>query len=354
MAEYLYSNIYNVLKSMILDGQMAVGEKMPTEKELSEQYGVSIITSRRAMVELERDGLIKRIKGSGSYVNPHASISGRREETQSRTIGVIFPFNTDDPLSFNCMQGISRYAEINNYHIQILNSESKPLREKQLLYDAYRKGMAGVILYPVDSVSNFGCLYDLYTMGFPIVVIDKQVFGIPYPVVKSDNYNGAYTVTEKLIEAGNERIAFYAYEEVGSLSTLADRYSGYRDALRDHGIETAYSLTISEYQEGYKPGDTTPLHNIWTTVKEEGVTALLSANEGILELLLLEHINLKELHTIACFSNTSLLRYIANINFCVVQDWVTIGEDAMQILHDQISSGKLDSQVIVVPANLKK
>ncbi|WP_369522474.1 GntR family transcriptional regulator [Streptococcus dysgalactiae] len=47
---------------------MQIGDRLPTEKELSEQFSVSCITSKRALVELEQEGLITRSRGKGSFV----------------------------------------------------------------------------------------------------------------------------------------------------------------------------------------------------------------------------------------------------------------------------------------------
>ena len=52
----------------IQSGELAPESRVPTEKELSEKYQVSRITSKRALTELEQNQLIYRIQGSGSFV----------------------------------------------------------------------------------------------------------------------------------------------------------------------------------------------------------------------------------------------------------------------------------------------
>jgi len=62
--------IENRISSMILKGTIKPGDKLPTEKELSEQFDVSIVTIREALRGLEVAGLIekRRGKGGGIYV----------------------------------------------------------------------------------------------------------------------------------------------------------------------------------------------------------------------------------------------------------------------------------------------
>jgi DNA-binding GntR family transcriptional regulator len=64
----LYHTIYHELKQRISSATYAPGAALPTERRLSEEFGVSLITIRRAMDELVLDGLIERRQGIGSFV----------------------------------------------------------------------------------------------------------------------------------------------------------------------------------------------------------------------------------------------------------------------------------------------
>ena len=64
----LYFQLYRLLKNGILDGTFINGSQLPTEGQLSEEFGVSRITSKRAMDELAREGLVERQRGRGTHV----------------------------------------------------------------------------------------------------------------------------------------------------------------------------------------------------------------------------------------------------------------------------------------------
>lgn len=53
---------------MIKQDDYEVGDKLPTDSDFCEMYGVSRITVRRALTELEQEGYIERIQGKGSYL----------------------------------------------------------------------------------------------------------------------------------------------------------------------------------------------------------------------------------------------------------------------------------------------
>ncbi|HNU06687.1 MAG TPA: GntR family transcriptional regulator [Pyrinomonadaceae bacterium] len=64
----LYYQLENVLREKISSGAFEPGDRMPTEIELIEQYGVSRITVRQALQALADDGLIERKQGRGTLV----------------------------------------------------------------------------------------------------------------------------------------------------------------------------------------------------------------------------------------------------------------------------------------------
>lgn len=64
----LYYQLYRVLKERISDGTYQVGEVLPSENDMIREFGVSRITIRRALTDLENDGYIEKRKGKGSTV----------------------------------------------------------------------------------------------------------------------------------------------------------------------------------------------------------------------------------------------------------------------------------------------
>lgn len=74
-ASPLYLQLKNSLMEAIDSGRYAPGEPVPTETQLCEQYGVSRITVRRAISELQEEGMLEKRHGKGTFV------SFRRMET---------------------------------------------------------------------------------------------------------------------------------------------------------------------------------------------------------------------------------------------------------------------------------
>ncbi len=64
----LYEQIEEQIKSQILSGNLAEGDALPSMRILAKDLKISIITTKRAYEELERDGFIYSVTGKGSFV----------------------------------------------------------------------------------------------------------------------------------------------------------------------------------------------------------------------------------------------------------------------------------------------
>ena len=64
----LYEQIQNQIKTQILNGELSSDELLPSIRVLAKELKVSIITTKRAYEELEKDGYIITVAGKGSYV----------------------------------------------------------------------------------------------------------------------------------------------------------------------------------------------------------------------------------------------------------------------------------------------
>ena len=64
----IYEQIYVQIKSAILRGECAEGEALPSIRALAKELRISVITTKRAFDDLERDGFICTVPGKGSFV----------------------------------------------------------------------------------------------------------------------------------------------------------------------------------------------------------------------------------------------------------------------------------------------
>lgn len=64
----IYDQITAQIKAMILSGELAPGDALPSMRALAKDLRISLITTKRAYEELEREGFVETVPGKGSFV----------------------------------------------------------------------------------------------------------------------------------------------------------------------------------------------------------------------------------------------------------------------------------------------
>ena len=64
----IYEQIEEQIKSQIMTGELTEGDVLPSMRVLAKELKISIITTKRAYEDLERDGFIESVTGKGSFV----------------------------------------------------------------------------------------------------------------------------------------------------------------------------------------------------------------------------------------------------------------------------------------------
>jgi GntR family transcriptional regulator, arabinose operon transcriptional repressor len=353
----LYSLIVDELKAQISSGAYQPEDQLPTEAELSSRYGVSRITTRRALEELERDGYIYRIKGSGSFVKSWSRVqSENRADGTGKMISLILP-SEDDRGTMGYIRGASEWLNANGYYLSIHQSDYDSQKERDLLETLTRNRIAAIILYPRDDQTNYDILHKLCLDDYPIVTIDKYFNSLPLGAVVSDNFDGAYKAVSRLIELGHRKIAFLSGVSIESTSSVRDRYFGYCKALKDHGIpvDSRYiRLNMKAYRE--EIGVDRFYEELLDSYRSEEVTAVQTENDliaaNLLNRFLDAGIRVPNDFSIIGFDNNPLTEHVIIPLTTVEQHFYEIGRRAAEIVVQWLLTGKPAPGRVLVPVKL--
>ena len=66
----IYEQITDQIKEQIMTGALAAGDALPSMRLLAKELRISVITTKRAYEELERDGFLENVPGKGCFVAP--------------------------------------------------------------------------------------------------------------------------------------------------------------------------------------------------------------------------------------------------------------------------------------------
>jgi DNA-binding LacI/PurR family transcriptional regulator len=235
-----HRQVYEYLKSSIMEGRYVAGEQIPTEAQLQDQFKTSRITVSRAVCDLARDGFLVRRRGAGSFVSP-ARTAARQP------VAMLVPGEFGGIFVPMCGT-ITRELEAVGSHLTISSLErgdaASILRRAEDALRRYRdSGVRGLFLVPFELPPDQMWLNEqiadtLSAGGLSVVLLDRDICGHPqrsrFDLVGSANHDCAYRLTTHLARLGRRRIAFVA----GTLtaSTTTARLAGYRDALAEAGL----------------------------------------------------------------------------------------------------------------------
>lgn len=243
----LYSIICRELERAIRSGELQPGNALPSQNELARIYDVSTMTTRRALSELQRSGLITRIQGKGSFVN-HL---GQGSEGFSR-IGFVHHLTNEtnneglfNPFYVNAIRGVIKGAEKHGLQLSY-----------QIVSDTYD----GIKIWDDTAWILLDTSRDIVAKlkesGRPIVSIHSYYPDLEIPFVVSDDVAGGYEVTSHLLSLGHRRIGIFLPSSLMNLpQEFSNRYQGYVTALKQHKVAPdarliAEKVKISIY-DGY-------------------------------------------------------------------------------------------------------
>lgn len=77
LTDPLYRQLMDNIKHKIVSGELKVGDKILSERAMAQQYGINRMTVRNAIKKLEKEGILKSRRGSGTFVEKVPKIDGK-------------------------------------------------------------------------------------------------------------------------------------------------------------------------------------------------------------------------------------------------------------------------------------
>lgn len=227
-----YKTIVDWVKAQVEGGRIKPGEKLNSENELANLFQMSRQTVRHAISELEKEHIIERRQGSGTYISNvfHPKV----ENTMN--IAVITTY-VDDYIFPSIIKGMEEVISEAGYTLQIAFTHNSVEKEYSVIKNILDRNMAdGIIIEPTKSAipnPNVALYQEMMHRQIPAIFFNSYYSEINLPYVSLNDKEAGYLATKHLIEAGHERIAgiFKSDDRQGHL-----RYAGYVKALSEAGL----------------------------------------------------------------------------------------------------------------------
>ncbi len=243
-----YRKIADDLRGRIDRGELPPGSKIPTEAELEQTYGVSRITVSRAVLELQNQDLVYRVKGSGTFIlSRGAQGGGAKPSTGMSIISAIFPQGEQNG-AHDMLIGIESECAKDGFYVTIHNSRNKPHVERATISNLLAQACGGLIVFPCYAThQNAGIYSELRIRCFPTVFVDRHVDYLDIPLVACDNEGAMRELVGRLIERGHTRIGFFC-NSIETVSSEHERFLGYCKALVAARLPVQPSLIFRRYK----------------------------------------------------------------------------------------------------------
>ena len=210
-----------------------------TMKDIARELGISVSTVSRALkdsprISEEKRRMVQQYAREHNFTPNVLAESLRHSRVQpSRVIGVIVPEFTHYYFS-SILTGIEEAAIARGYYIMVALSNESYEREVRICEMFHRLKVCGVIVSQAKDTRRYDHFQKLLDSQMPIVFYDRICTGVNASRVVVDDYMGAFTAVQHLIETGCRRIAFYGSPM--QLEISKNRFNGYKDALLKRGL----------------------------------------------------------------------------------------------------------------------
>lgn len=350
----LYAQLAEQLKRRIQRGELRPGDRLWSESELRDRFGVSRGTVREALDVLASEGLLQRIAGKGTFI---AAPSRAR---QSRLLGMIVPYLRDSLIT-DMLRGAERVLHRAGYSLIFCHSDGNLEVERAQFERLQAEGVSGIILFPLAEEGEASLVHRYFTPDFPLVTIDRRLPGIQTDAVLADNQRGAYLAVRHLLSAGHTRIACIAAPD--RPSSVQDRIAGYEQALREADILPLATVSLalrpgqpsgSSVAPEYSADELAPVQQLLNM--RDAPTALFCINDfiafGVMRHVMARRMRVPQDVAIAGFDDLAIAAYMPTPLTTVSQPRQAIGMQAAELLLSRLTDPALPPREIVLPTEL--
>ncbi|PWU67279.1 GntR family transcriptional regulator [Gracilibacillus dipsosauri] len=240
----LYQQVYRSIKHDIINGKFKPGDRIPSEKDLAEQFQVSRITSKKAIEKLMIEGLVYRQRGKGTFVSDKDKHSPDHKKPSKKPLFGLIMTSLDasfgNELVTSLLQGPE---ESHNFILRV--SLGIPENEKRIIQELRELGVDGIAIAPAHSEHYNSEILKMVVNKFPLVLIDRSIKGIGVTTVSTDNEAAAQMGVNYLFQLGHEHIAILMPSNYKTTS-IEDRITGIVQAYAENNLIVDRQLWYSE------------------------------------------------------------------------------------------------------------
>ncbi len=199
-----YEQLADKLRDDIFSGVYKKNEMIPSENTLQETYALSRYTVRQAIGVLVEEGLLRKERGAGTFVEKRAL----KNLPANKTIGVIMTY-LSDYIFPSILRGLEKELTKQGYSILLGTTNNDPVQEKACLERMLAQNVAGLIIEPTKSNQynpNLAYYSRLREREIPILMLNAYYEELEVPHICVNDTKSGYLATKYLLDHGHTHI----------------------------------------------------------------------------------------------------------------------------------------------------
>jgi len=305
----MQAQVETYLKERMESGQWPVGYKIPSERELSVELGVSRITIRNAVLGLTGKGFFERSIGKGTFVRkPFHPLAGTTGKTGNIGYVICKEKSSRNPISsevfyFDIFSGIEEVTASSGRHVLFSYLDDFDADEMQSFRNFLEK-VDGVI---IEEARNLSFLQMVRESGIPAVLLAPTSAIDGMDLITMDLGLGVGKAIRYLYSLGHRRIAII--NGPLHLDSARIRFQAWKDTLANLGLDTDGNLVDGDEGWTMQTG-----YNAMSRLldRKSGFTAVFCANDliamGALSALTERSLRIPDDMSVMGFDDTELAR----------------------------------------------
>lgn len=252
----LYQQIIKDLKSKINTGELKIGGQVPSQHQMAKEYDVSLITVKKALAEMIREGVLFSRVGKGTYV---ARKPIKVDFSGNITFGLVLR-DLKNPYFSRIVESIEEKVSHYGGNLLLATSSNRAEKEESQILHYRRIGVHGLLIASMTRQYRASpALRELHDDHFPYVVV-SYIVDRDINYVGTDHELGAFLAGKHLIGLGYQRIGYINGEPGNILGEV--RKQGFLKALKKYRkiFEERFEFRLRlrggwlDYESGYEIG----------------------------------------------------------------------------------------------------
>ncbi len=223
-----YLQAREILIDAIRAGRLAPGSKLPSTKEISEVFNISLITAHKALEGLVELGWLRREVGRGTFVRDDVDPASTSQRPLRLGLIIDQQVNIDDYYHGTLINALRRQARADTRRVDFF------FHDRLEPGDHGSREVGSICLHPPFESQP---LVERLAQTSPVVILGGSFASSPVPAVDCDNASGTQAAVQHLLGLGHRR--FLILSGPLNLSNARDRADSAVAELAAHAVRVA-------------------------------------------------------------------------------------------------------------------